>query len=134
MKFSEASLRKAGLVIVLLHMLIAVIHSLAHSALYIYMSSWQNAYIFIVITLLPLVAAFLLWRRRKGGFLILFVSMIGSLLFGGYYHFIAPSPDNVAYLGDHAWTMPFQVSALLLAITEAAGTIVGLLGLSKHQV
>ena len=133
MKATEASLRRAGITIVLLHVLITVVHSMAHSALYIYMSNWQNAYILIVIVVLPVVAALLLWRRRKGAYLILFVSMLGSLLFGGYYHFVAPGPDNVAFLTDHTWTLPFQISAALLAVTEAAGTIVGLLGFSRTQ-
>lgn len=125
-----------GIAIVLLHALVNVVHALAHSRLYIYMSLWQNVYIFVVIIALPLVSGFLLWRRpgRIGvGFSLLFLSMLGSLVFGGYYHFIAPGPDNVAWLTEHSWTVPFQITAVLLALTEAGGAIIGLLGLFASQ-
>jgi hypothetical protein len=93
------------------------------------MNAWQSVYILLVITMLPLVSAILLWRERTtGGFLLLLASMLGSLLFGGYYHFIAIGADNVGTLGLHSWARPFQVTAVLLAITEAAGVVTGLLG------
>lgn len=114
--------------LVLLHLLITLVHGAAHSFLYILMASWQNTYILLVIMILPLVAGMLLWRRRRAGFTLLFLSMLGAFVFGGYYHFILPGPDNVAELTEHSWTLPFQVSAVLLALTEAAGTLVGLLG------
>lgn len=125
--------RRIGIAIVLLHVIVTVIHSLAHSALLIYMSGWQNIYIFIVIAVLPLVAGVMLWRRASVGFLVLFLSMLGSLLFGGYYHFILPGPDNVSHLAAHTWTLPFQVSAVLLTLVEAAGVVVGLMGLSSNR-
>jgi hypothetical protein len=78
---------------------------------------------------LPLVAVVLLWRRSALGFPLLFGSMLGSLLFGAYYHFIAAGADNVASLPPHAWALPFQVTAVLLALTEAAGVVVGAVGL-----
>lgn len=113
-----------------------LVHALAHSGLYIYMSRWQNVYILVVILALPLVSGFLLWRRPERiavGFFLLFLSMLGSLVFGGYYHFIAPGPDNVAWLTEHSWTVPFQITAVLLALTEAAGAIVGLLGIFARR-
>ena len=121
-----------GIAIVLLHALVNVVHALAHSRLYISMSLWQNVYIFAVIVALPLISGFLLWRRPRriaSGFSLLFFSMVGSLVFGGYYHFIAPGPDNVAWLTEHSWTVPFQITAVLLALTEAAGSTVGLFGI-----
>ncbi len=125
------SLNRLGILIVLIHALIASVHSAAHNALAITMSSWQNAYILIVIVVMPLVAAFLLWRRSRNGFIVLAISMAGSLVFGGYYHFILAGPDNVAYLAHHSWTFPFQITALLLAVSELAGVIVGLLGFRR---
>lgn len=127
------TLKRAGIAIIVLHLLIGIVHSLAHSALEIYMATWQNAYILVGITLLPLVAAFLLWRGNRRAFLLLFISMLGSLIFGGYYHFVAPGPDNVSELSHHAWTFPFQLSAILLALLEALGTLVGLAGLSRTR-
>jgi len=59
--------------------------------------------------------------------------MFGSLVFGGYYHFIAAGPDNVAELGHHTWTFPFQLSAVLLGVVEAAGAAIGLAGLLANR-
>lgn len=125
------SLERVGIAIIGLHLLVGMVHSFAHSALEIYMASWQNAYILIVITVLPLAAAFLLWRRSRPAFLLLLISMLGSLIFGGYYHFVASGPDNVRELGHHAWTLPFQLSAVMLALLEATGATVGLAGLRR---
>ena len=122
-------LQRVGIVIVALHALVAAGHSFSHFGMQIYMALWQNVYIMIVIIVLPLVGGILLWRRSRAGFVLLFCSMLGSLLFGGYYHFINAGPDNVNSLGVHPWAFPFQVSALLLAVTEGAGAVVGVAGL-----
>jgi hypothetical protein len=129
MKTMEA-LRFAGLIIIVIHAIVTVVHSAAHFGLQIFMSPWQNVYIVTVIIALPLIAGFLLARRASAGFLTLFLSMLGAFLFGGYYHFVAPGPDNVAWLLPHAWTVPFQLSATLLGITELVGVAVGMLGLT----
>ena len=117
-----------GIAVVILNALITVPHGMAHSNLHIQMNRWQNVYILVVINLLPLVAAVLIWRRRRIGFLVLLFSMTASLLFGGYYHFIAAGPDNVASLTSHPCTQTFQWTAVLLAVSEAMGFFVGLRG------
>ncbi len=127
------NLASAGMAVVTVHVLTVTVHSAAHASLQIFMAPWQNAYILSVIVALPIVAGVLLWRRRQSGFLLLFVSMAGSLVFGGYYHFLAPGPDNISELGHHAWTIPFQVSAMLLAIIEAAGAAIGVAGLLANR-
>ena len=117
-----------GIAIVILHALINIPHGIAHSNLHIQMDLWQNVYILAVIILLPLLAAVLIWRRKRTGFLLLLLSMAGSFLFGVFYHFIAAGPDNVASLTSHPWTHTFQWSAYLLALTEATGFLIGLAG------
>jgi hypothetical protein len=98
------------------------------------MNAWQSVYILIVITVLPLISAVMLWRSRTtSGFVLLLASMLGSLLFGGYYHFVAVGADNVSSLGVHAWARPFQATAVLLAMTEAVGVLTGLVGAIKTQ-
>ena len=112
--------------------MVTAAHSAAHMNLNILMNGWQNAYIFIVIVLLPLVAGYLIWKRARGGYLILFLSMLGALLFGGYYHFVLAGADNVSTVAHHAmhsWAQVFQVSAVLLALVEAAGVVAGVVGL-----
>jgi hypothetical protein len=128
MKRPLRSVERLGIAVVLFHFLVNVAHAAAHTNLHIDMNAWQSVYILLVILLLPLVSAVLLWRRSRVGFPLLLGSMLGSLLFGGYYHFIAAGADNVASLAPHTWTFPFQVTAVLLALTEAAGVVVGVVG------
>ena len=134
MRSSQQPLERYGVIIVALHFLIVVVHSAAHMSLHIDMNLWQSVYIFVMIVALPLLAGFLLWRRARGGFPVLLVSMLGALIFGGYYHFIAAGIDNVASLGSRPWSGTFQLTAVLLALTEAAGVLTGVVGvLTKRK-
>ena len=119
-QYSPASL---GVILVALHFIVSVAHGAAHLDLHIDLNTWQTVYVLAVITASPLVS----------GFLLLLLSMLGSLIFGGYYHFIATGADNVSALGIHAWSVPFQITAALLALTEAAGALIGVLGLLRKQ-
>jgi hypothetical protein len=130
---TQQSLERLGIIIVVLHFIVSTVHGAAHLNLQITLNNWQTVYVLVVITALPLVSAVLLWRRMRGGFPLLFCSMIGSLLFGGYYHFIAAGADNVSELGAHAWSAPFQWTAVLLAVTEASGAVTAFLGLLRKQ-
>jgi len=129
---NQARLRQLGIATVIVHLLVVTPHSIAHTSLQIEMNFWQNIYIGLVILLGPIVSAVLLGMRRKVGFKLLTVTMAGSLVFGLYYHFIAAGPDNVASLHQHLWTSTFQLSAVLLAVTELCGTIVGVLGMKTR--
>ncbi|MDX6444335.1 MAG: hypothetical protein QOH71_1409 [Blastocatellia bacterium] len=128
---TNRSLRRFGISIVAVHFIISAVHGLAHSRLHIALNGWQSVFVLLVITVAPLISALLLWRDSANGFGLLLTSMLGSLIFGGYYHFISVSPDNVGSLGLHSWAGPFQVTAVSLAITEAAGVLTGLLGVLK---
>jgi len=131
MRTAQHSLQRAGVIIVALHFLILIVHSAAHINLHIEMNLWQSVYIILVIVVLPLVSGVLLWRGARIGFLLLMCSMLGALIFGGYYHFIAAGMDNVASVGSHFWGSVFRVTAVLLALTEAAGVLTGVVGLLK---
>ena len=119
------------MIIITLHFLVSLVHGAAHSNLHIDMAPWQTFYILVVITIAPLLSGVLLWRRMPIGFLLLLGSMLGALIFGGYYHFIAAGIDNVASVGAHSWGPAFRVTAVLLALTEAAGVLTGVAGLLK---
>ena len=123
-----ATLSRLGILLVIVHAIITTPHSIAHTNLHIAMDTWQNIYIFLVILIAPIVAAVLIWKRRSSGFMLLTISMIGSFLFGVYYHFIAIGSDNVFTLPVSSWTLTFQATAWLLAITELAGIVIGFLG------
>jgi hypothetical protein len=129
----RSRLANLGVILVVLHFIISAVHGTAHSNLHIDLNTWQKVYVLVVITAVPLVSGFLLWRRARGGFLLLLFSMLGSLIFGAYYHFIASGADNVSSLGSHTWSAPFQLTAILLALTEAAGVLTAVLGLWRKQ-
>ena len=57
---------------------------------------------------------------------MLAASMAGSLAFGLLYHFLVPGPDNVFTQPPGPWRAAFVVTAVLLALLQAAGALVGL--------
>jgi cytochrome bd-type quinol oxidase subunit 2 len=107
-----------------------VVHGGAHKELGVELNAWQTIYVTVVILVTPLVAAVLLWTRRtRLGFLLLVLSMFGSLIFGAYYHYVAVSPDHVSHLPPGDAQGLFRATALLLLLTEVLGLVAGLLGL-----
>jgi len=119
-----------GTAIVLAHLAISIPHGMAHADLQIGLSMLQNLYVWIVITVGPLIAMALLWTKyQHAGALLLAVSMFGSLLFGVWNHFVACGPDNVAEVAANFWGSLFRITAVLLAVTEAAGVWLGVIWL-----
>ncbi len=122
-------MRKAaiyGTAIVVVHAAVTILHGIAHQASAVFASPAQNAFIAVVIVVGPLVAAALLWvpPGRLGAQLLL-GSMGGSLVFGLYYHFVVPSPDHVSQAPADGWGVLFQVTAVLLLLTEGIGCWTG---------
>jgi hypothetical protein len=125
---------RLGIVAVLVHLGISLAHGYAHTQLGVGLSTWQNLYVMIVITLAPLIAVFLLWMARGWlGFIVLTVSMAGAFIFGGYYHYVGISPDQVSHLPPGDAQGLFRVTAVLLLVTELFGFIVGLIGLRSTR-
>jgi len=128
----DRSLAVAGTVAVVIHAVIAAFHGAAHNELGIQMSAAENMFINIVIVAAPVVAAITLWTRFvRAGAILLAVSMAGSLLFGAYHHYVAISPDHVAHLPVGDMQGVFRVTAVLLVVSEAAGVVVGIVGLMR---
>jgi hypothetical protein len=116
----EAALR--GTLIVLVHLVVLFGHGAAHSHLQIEPSSWQSAFIAIVIFGMPVLAALLLWTPwQRAGVVFLGVSLAGSLVFGLYFHFVAGGRDSVFNPIDTQWGIWFRVTSGLLALIEATG-------------
>jgi hypothetical protein len=119
---------------VLAHLVVNLLHGQAHTSLGVGLSTWQQAYVLAVILLAPLVALGLSFTRyTKPALWLLLVSMLGSFIFGGLYHYIIISPDHVAHLppGDARGT--FRLTALLLLVTEAFGVLVAMVGLRRRS-
>ena len=125
-----STLKKIALAVVAMHFVVVVLHSIAHQLLSVNASPAQLAFIFPVIIVAPVVAGVLLPRFEKFGTVLLTASMIGSFVFGVYYHFIAKTIDHVAHVAQlepHFWSQMFLATSYLLAISELLGAVVGLL-------
>jgi hypothetical protein len=105
-----------------------ILHSAAHIQLGIIPPSLlTNAYIALVLFLGPLVAAVLLWTRRvRAGAWLLFWSMLGSLVFELYNHYLVMSSDHVSQIPDNFWGHVFEATAAATALLEAAGCLLAI--------
>jgi len=123
-------LKRIALAIVAIHFVVVVLHSIAHQLLSVNASPAQLAFIFPVIIVAPVVAGFMLPKFENFGTVLLTASMIGSFIFGVYYHLIADTIDHVAHVAQlepHRWSQMFVATSYLLAISEALGAVVGLM-------
>jgi hypothetical protein len=122
-----SGLKLTALGLVGFHFLTVALHSVAHEVLSVKASPAQLAFIIPVIILAPVVSGFMLLKFERAGAAVLFVSMLGSFVFGLYYHFVADTIDHVAHvarLRPEFWAMMFQATAFLLAVCEALGAAV----------
>ncbi|HEX8922475.1 MAG TPA: hypothetical protein VF766_13465 [Pyrinomonadaceae bacterium] len=125
-------LKLTALWLVVFHFVIVVLHSIAHEVLAVKATAAQLAFIILVIILAPLIAGLMLRKLRRAGAVLLTASMLGSFVFGLYYHFIADTIDHVAHvahLQPAFWSQMFQTTAYLLALSEILGVAVGGLSL-----
>jgi hypothetical protein len=117
--------------VILIHLAVSLVHGLAHSRLGIGLNAAQEIFVGAVITASPLVAGYLLWKNKlRAGGALLAASMAGALVFGAFYHFIAPGTDNVNHhvpIGSANWKDLFDQTAAGLAGLELLGIILGLI-------
>lgn len=130
------NLKLAAIAVVVFHFVVVVLHSIAHEVLAVKASPAQLAFIVPVIIVTPVLAGLMLWKFEKFGTVLLTASMLGSFVFGVYYHFIADTIDHVAHVAHLQplfWSQMFQITAYLLAIFELFGTAVGLILLLRQK-
>jgi hypothetical protein len=123
------------LAIIVVHAIVGSLHATAHQILGIQLSQAQLIYIVVIIMLAPLAAGILFLKRLKTeGAALLVCSMAGSLIFGVFNHFVMNTPDHVSHvaaLPQKSWAIVFQITAVLLALTEAFGIWAGMRALNK---
>ena len=118
--------RTLATVIVVAHVAVSLVHGAAHSGAAVPLSALQNVFVWVVILAGPLAALWMIRTGRPLGPALLALTMGGSLVFGIVNHFVIESADHVAHITSDAWRLPFQVTAVALALLEAAGTAVGI--------
>ena len=121
-----------AILVVLAHIVMNVVHGIAHQQLGVNISDFQSAYVFLVTLVAPIIAVIMLLFLNKtkivlGGAWLLLVSMLASLLFGLVYHIVIPSPDNIFTVMQNPslYSVVFTSTAILLLIIEGIGTWVG---------
>ena len=109
-----------------LHLGVGLTHTYGHAAADVPIPAAQQAYIGVVVTLLPLAAVWLAFRRSvRLGAALFAASMYASFVFGYLLHFVIDSPDlHSNVVGDSAGV--FFHTALSLALIEFVGFAVGL--------
>ena len=117
---------KYATAIVVAHLLVNIVHGLAHRELHIGLAPVASIFVIVVVLISPLIAMALISTAAKRlGFILLSLSMCGSMLFGLYYHFLAISPDHIHSQPSGGWGSAFVLTAYLFLITESIGTYVG---------
>ena len=127
---NSRTLKLVALGLVAIHFIVVVLHSFAHQLLSVNASPAQLAFIIPVIVVAPVVSGVILPRFERFGTVLLTASMIGSFVFGVYYHFVAETIDHVAHVAQlepHFWSQMFLATSYLLAISELLGAVVGFL-------
>jgi hypothetical protein len=115
-----------GTLVVLGNLLVNIVHGEAHRQLEINLNPHEEMFVYSVIVVAPVVAMILMWiSRRRWGPLLLTVSMAGSLLFGGFKHFVVMSSDHVSQVPAGVWGSVFVVTSYLLLVAEALGVFTG---------
>jgi hypothetical protein len=130
------SIRMAVSTLVVVHLVVAYWHGNAHEKLSVGLSSAQHLFVNGFVVLLPLIAVLIIWSPRQRTALCVFLaSMLGSLIFGGYHHFIAVSSDNIACLppGPAGWHWQFVASSAALAGLEIVAVLYGAYLLSGRR-
>jgi len=128
------SLVRLATAVVLFHLVINMVHGTAHAKLNIMLGPAGTLFVLIVILIFPIVAAILLWTsRQRLGWILLTLSMTGALLFGLYNHFWQMGPDHVGEQAASTWATWFVITAYLLFLSEAAGALLGLRGLTRER-
>lgn len=113
--------------IVVAHLLVNIVHGLAHRELHVGLAQLGSIFVVVVVLIFPLLAMGMLWTTEKRLALVLLsASMFGSFVFGLYHHFLITSPDHVHSRPPSPWGLAFVLTAYGLLITEAMGTYVGI--------
>ncbi len=117
------TIKRDGTLVVLAHAIVVWLHGQAHERLGVDTFDWLGDwFIYIVIIAAPIIAMILLWTPlQRLGVWVLLGSMLGSLVFGGYNHFIAITPDHVAHLPAGEAQTLFTITAVGLVIVEIWG-------------
>jgi hypothetical protein len=120
-------------VLVLGHFAVTLVHGAVHAAAAVPMSLAANVFIVLVIEIGPLAGLMMLRSSPAAGAWVVAATLGGALVFGLVNHFVIAGADHVTHIADR-WRDLFAATAVLLGITEIAGTAAGIFyGLTLHR-
>lgn len=112
-------------IVLLVHLAVALFHGSTHALLPVVLAPWQDALVLGTVFVGPVVGVVLVVRDHPLGIPLFTATMAGAFLLGGTLHFLVESPDHIHVIPDSQWRLPFQGSAVGVAVTSAIGTAVG---------
>ena len=112
--------------IAVVHVAVQATHAYSHLIAEVPNTALQQVFIVVVVTLGPLAAVLVAWRRNlRLGAGLFAASMVAAFLFGYLLHFVIDSPDLHSNVADDHEAVFFH-SALSLALIELVGFAYGL--------
>lgn len=128
------SIIRHGTIVVVIHAIVVALHGLAHEKIPVPLSLLQSLFVGSMIVFAPIAAMILLWTPfQLAGSWLLLGSMVGAILLGVYHHFIVISPDHISQVPFAGWGVLFQITAILLFLTEGLRCAIGAWTLSTLQ-
>lgn len=109
--------------LVLAHLAVVVVHTIAHVALRVVPGPADAAFIVGVIMIGPVVALPFLRLHRLLAAGLLVVAMVAAFAYGFQGHFLAPGPDNVAIVAADSWTLVYVLTGVVLGALEVLTAI-----------
>jgi hypothetical protein len=114
-------IRRWLIAVVLTHLVVSVVHGVAHAEAHVELSQAGSLFVFVVILIGPVVGLALIWRARRIGSWIVAVTMAGSFVFGLANHFLLAGDDHVSHV-EPQWRTLFAATAIILAAIESVGS------------
>ncbi len=115
--------RKTPLIVVtalfVARLAVAFVHGHAHGMLAVPLAPWQDAFVWLVIVLAPIVVIVALWIRPRAAMAWWLAGLLtAGWLFGLYFHFGPANPDHVTSVPNLPGHDLFANSAMALAVVE----------------
>lgn len=102
------------------HLAINNVHGIMHIPNKVGLNIYQFLFVAIDIMILPLIGLNIFKKNRTFGILICLLSILGSGIFGTYFHFILISPDHVSQVPlTNIWGYLFHITAYFISIIDS---------------
>ena len=108
-----------------LHYLTNLAHGVAHGGVPVPLTTFQTAFVVVVVGIGPLLALGLIRSgRRTLAWGALSAVLAAGFVFGVAFHYLLESPDHVANVPAGAWHVPFEATAALVALVDGGGAMI----------